>query len=107
MSGLLSAEIAAALGRHKSVIEKRAGKDGWQYQEETTRGGKRRRYDLAGLPADIQAAVLLAQRPVLPAAAAKPTRSARDEAQIKALWTRYEQVPQHMKDTAQRRLTAL
>jgi putative transposase len=107
MGGLLSAEIAAALGRHKSVIEKRAGKDGWPYQEETTRGGKRRRYDLAGLPADIQAAVLLAQRPVLPVATAKPTRSARDEAQIKALWTRYEQVPQHMKDTAQRRLTAL
>ncbi len=107
MPGLLSADIAAALGRHKSVIEKRACKDGWTYQEETTRGGKRRRYDLADLPSDIQAAVLLAQRPALTAAAAKPTRSARDEAQIKALWTRYEQVPQHMKETAQRRLSAL
>jgi putative transposase len=105
-TGLLSGDIATAMGRHKSVIEKRAAKESWAYTEETGRGGKRRRYDLASLPADVQAAVLLAQRPALPVPARAP-KSARNDAQIRTLWARYEQVPQDMKDQAQRRLAAL
>ncbi|HEY1136612.1 MAG TPA: transposase domain-containing protein [Xanthomonadaceae bacterium] len=105
-AGLLSGDIAAAMGRHKSVIEKRAAKESWPYTEETGRGGKRRRYDLGSLPADVQAAVLLAQRPAMHVATRTP-KTGRDEAQIRTLWSRYEQVPQDMKDQAQRRLAAL
>lgn len=106
-AGLLSGDIAQALGRHKSVIEKRATKEAWRYTEETGRGGKRRRYALADLPADVQAAVLLASRPAVQRPVQRHSKAGKTEAQISAMWAHYESVPQPMKDIAQQRLAAL
>lgn len=101
-----AAAIARALNIAKRSAERRAIKESWPFTEQAARGGRRRLYALSSLPADVQAAVLLASKPVQPAIE-KPAKSARDAAQITALWQRYEAVPQHLKDIASRRLKAL
>lgn len=110
LSAVDAVAIASALGRHKSVVEKRAKKESWEFTEQAVRGGRRRLYALSTLPADVQAAVLLQAKPAqvgnAPTTAGKTPR-ANDEAQIRALWQRYESVPQHLKDIAARRLKAL
>lgn len=55
------AEIADALLISRRGIELRAKRGGWPYTEETTRGGKRRLYHAADLPADVQEALARAQ----------------------------------------------
>lgn len=107
VSGVDKAAIASAMGITPRGVMKRAEREAWAYTEMRVSGGMRRIYAIDGLPAEIQAAVLLAARPALSVATDRASKKVRDEAQIKALWSRYEQVPQHMKDTAQRRLTAL
>lgn len=99
--------IAAALNVSPRAIEMRATRQQWAYAEQKVVGGRRRLYDLHTLPVDVQAAVLLAQRPARETPFERPSKVEKSEAQIKALWARYEQVPQHLKDTAKRRLSAL
>lgn len=99
-------EIADALLRHKTVIAKRASGEHWPYDTVTCRGGQRRVYPLAGLPGEVQAALLLRERPAVVSATPTPA-SARSEAQIESLWARYERAPAGMRETAQRRAHAL
>lgn len=51
------AEIAEALGVSKQAVAQRADREAWPYTEEAVRGGKRRLYDPATLPKDVQKAV--------------------------------------------------
>lgn len=90
-------------GTERGVL-KMAQRQGWAARKK--KQGKGWEYSFEAMPADVQAAVLLAQRPAL-APPVRARKSARDEAQIRTLWARYEQVPQDLKDQAQRRLTAL
>lgn len=99
--------IASAMGITPRGVMKRAERERWPYTEQRVSGGMRRLYAVGALPAEVQAAVLLAQRPAVAIAPPRLTRSARDEAQVRALWARYEQVPEEMKATAKRRLGAL
>lgn len=101
-----AAAIAAALGIAKRSVERRALKESWPFTEQAVRGGRRRLYALSTLPADVQAAVLLASKRAQPAGE-PPSKAARDAAHVQALWQRYEAVPQHLKEIAQRRLKAL
>jgi transposase InsO family protein len=98
--------IASALSIAKRSVERRALKESWSFTEQAVRGGRRRLYALNTLPADVQAAVLLASK-ATQTAIEKPTKAARDEGQVRALWQRFEAVPQHLKDIAKRRLKAL
>jgi putative transposase len=51
-------EIAAVLGKSKDTVERMAKKQGWQYNEEATKGRhKKRLYVLKNLPKDIQQAL--------------------------------------------------
>lgn len=52
------AEIAAALGVTKVAVSQRAGRESWQYEEEGVRGGRRRLYPLASLPAQVRSTVV-------------------------------------------------
>lgn len=108
------AAVAAALGITKRSAERRAIHESWPFTEQPVRGGRRRLYALNTLPRDVQAAVFLAHRPALDAAATalhsafdRPAVTRLSEAAIKAAWIRYEAVPQHLKDAAARRLKAL
>ncbi|MCC7484591.1 MAG: transposase [Burkholderiales bacterium] len=71
-----SHEIAAALGIIKRNVERRAEKERWAYQEELVRGGRRRRYLVAGLPIDVRDALargmITATLPALVPAEATP-----------------------------------
>ncbi|MDR0731639.1 MAG: DDE-type integrase/transposase/recombinase [Treponema sp.] len=49
-------EIAGLLSRTKGPIIRRAKLEGWPYRSYVARGGKERRYHLATLPEDVQAA---------------------------------------------------
>lgn len=51
-------EIAAALGRAKRTVSRRAATEAWPFEEQAAQGGKRRLYALATLPGDVQEAVL-------------------------------------------------
>jgi putative transposase len=51
--------IADAAGKTKRTIERRAEREQWPFDEETTRGGTRRVYDKAHLPDDIKAKLVL------------------------------------------------
>lgn len=96
-------EIALALGLHKSVIEKRANKEGWPYTEVAVRGGKRRLYTVAKLPSRVQAALLVKSAPVAEAPAAKRGGQARvTPAQIDAAWERFNNASESMKAEAAR-----
>lgn len=99
--------IASAMGITPRGVMKRAERERWPYTEQRVSGGMRRLYAVDVLPPEVQAAVLLAQRPAVAIAPPRLTRSARDEAQVRALWARYDQVPEEMKATAKRRLGAL
>lgn len=105
-----SAAIAAALGVSKRAVEMRAAKERWRYETRTARGGAKRYYSAAALPAEVQAALLLRLQPAT-AQAANSSRStpaaSPSDAQIQSAWQRYERVPQHLKDEAHRRLRAL
>lgn len=52
------AEIAAALGVVKRSVERRAAREGWPGQDIEQRGGKKRFFPIATLPAAIKAAVI-------------------------------------------------
>ncbi|MDR0583194.1 MAG: hypothetical protein LBG57_02435, partial [Treponema sp.] len=49
-------EIAELLLRSRGWIIQRAKEEGWPYRSYAVRGGKERRYHLANLPEDVQAA---------------------------------------------------
>lgn len=51
------AEVATALGVTKRAVEIRAEREAWPYVEEAVRGGRRRLYAVAALPADVRRAV--------------------------------------------------
>jgi len=51
------AEIAAALGAHKTSVMRRATKEAWPYEEVPHPGGARRIYDPATLPKAVQGAL--------------------------------------------------
>jgi putative transposase len=46
-------DIAQALGVTKQAVAQRANREAWPFEEITLRGGKRRLYPLATLPADV------------------------------------------------------
>lgn len=99
------ASLAAALGKSKRAVELRANREEWSFELRTVRGGKQRLFVVPNLPVDVQAAVALSsQAKAKPRAAVKRETS---EAAISSAWKRYEAVPQHLKDEAQRRLRAL
>lgn len=99
------ASLAAALGKSKRAVELRANREEWSFESRTVRGGKQRLFVVPNLPVDVQAAVALSsQAKSKPRAAVKRETS---EAAITSAWKRYEAVPQHLKDEAQRRLRAL
>lgn len=103
-------QIAAALGITKRGAEQRATKAGWPFTATSVRGGQRRLYALSALPSDVQAALLLSRSPLSVTTTAPVKRQGKasvSEAQIQDAWTRYEAAPQHIKDTAGRRLQAL
>jgi putative transposase len=100
-------EIAQAMGRHKTAAERRATREGWPFQERTTRGGRQRIYPLASLPPDVQAAVLLARRQPSPEQPAAPVAPAWNDDRRRAVWARYDRAPDVHKETARRRLAAL
>lgn len=52
------AEIADALGVTKVAISQRAARESWQYDEEGVRGGRRRLYPLASLPAQVRSTIV-------------------------------------------------
>ncbi|MGO4699840.1 transposase domain-containing protein [Dyella sp. 2RAB6] len=84
----------------------RATREGWSYQTRAARGGQRRIFDLALLPAPVQAAVLLRNRAQQPAAPSRPSADRTAEAAASA-WRHYELVKAPQKDEAARRLKAL
>ena len=50
-------EIATVLGITLDGARKRAAREGWPYREQRCRGGRRRLYPVASLPADVRAAL--------------------------------------------------
>lgn len=101
-------ELASTVGLSKRALEMRAAKEAWPFQEVAVRGGKRRLYSLASLPAELHTAVLLKRTPV--SATATHERSARrtwSQEQIKSAWQSYERRPTAQKDIATRRQRAL
>jgi putative transposase len=68
-------EIAEALGVNPSSAKRRASSESWIFEEETTRGGRRRLYAVAALPQAIQDALIkhtLATAPAQPPAEVPP-----------------------------------
>src|SRR5690606_20968479 len=53
--------VAASLFISKRSAERRAVREGWPYQEQTCRGGRRRVYRIDSLPTDVRRAVELYQ----------------------------------------------
>ena len=58
MAKLSEAEIAEIQGQNRRTINKRASREGWKFQWQASRGGKRKVFDLADLPEDIQEAYI-------------------------------------------------
>ena len=56
--GLTVTDIATALGISKRSAERRASRESWAYQEESVRGGQRRLYPLASLPAPVRSVIV-------------------------------------------------
>ncbi len=100
------ASLAAALGKSKRAVELRANREEWSFESRTVRGGKQRLFAVSSLPVDVQAAVALSTQAVSPKSRTTGKREV-SEAAISSAWKRYEAVPQHLKDEAQRRLRAL
>lgn len=65
-------EIAAALGKTRQTIAKRAVTESWPHEVQPTRGGKRKVFPLARLPREVCAAVLLLRAGADETAAARP-----------------------------------
>ena len=114
------ATIAAALCVSNRAVERRAARGQWPFEEEPCRGGKRRLYAVADLPSDVAAAIAkfeakktltsLAPPPAVAELAPVQRRGAAPkltDEQIQAAWRRYESVPQHCRDEAEKRLRAL
>lgn len=81
-TAVTTGDVAAALGVSKRAVEMRAAKQAWPFQEETARGGRRRLYDAAQLPADIREALAKQQlatvaTPVVVRAAQHPIAAVR------------------------------
>lgn len=57
MKHLTLVGIAEGTGLHKTSIMRRAEKEAWPYEETTGRGGKKRLYPVASLPADVRQAL--------------------------------------------------
>ena len=57
MSHVTLAQIAEALGVHRTSALRRAAKEGWPYAEEVTRGGTLRLYPLTDLPREVREAL--------------------------------------------------
>ena len=94
-------------GTERGVL-KMAAREAWQTRRKAQ--GKGMEYSLNSLPAATQAALLLATGKVAISTLSKVTGKERprlSDEQITAAWQRYESVPQHIKDIAQRRLKAL
>ena len=104
-------EIAEALGITKRSVERLASREKWEYVDVSVRGGKRRLYTIAALPARVQTALLVKSAPVAESAA--PMRSKRVEqqrvlqAQIEAAWERFNAAPQSLKAEAERAASRL
>ena len=47
-------QIAQVMGKHRTTVLRQANKCGWPFREENVRGGLVKRYELAGLPAEVQ-----------------------------------------------------
>ncbi|BAH74940.1 Mu transposase C-terminal domain-containing protein [Solidesulfovibrio magneticus] len=60
-------DIAKAFDVSRQAIEARAKKDGWAFQEESCRGGRRRLYLAASLPEDVRTALIAHEGVHLPA----------------------------------------
>jgi len=52
-----AAQIVASLGITRQAVQLRASRENWAFEEQTGRGGRRRLYEIAQLPADVQAAL--------------------------------------------------
>jgi hypothetical protein len=109
-------QIAAALKLERTSVVKRAQKESWPYTEVTGRGGKRRLYEVAKLPAAVQAALALYLRPAtheiteaLAAAELTPgkRRAAPSAAEIADRSARYVRLAPGYRETAEKRLRAL
>ena len=50
-------EIASAVDHCKSAVAYRAAREGWPHREQRCRGGRRRLYPVASLPADVRTAL--------------------------------------------------
>lgn len=105
-----SKQIAQALRVSERAVQRRAERCQWPHQ--IVREGRSRSYvyRLADLPADVQARVALAYKPN--ASQQRPNRKHGGEyswnaEQLDAAWSRYERVPQKLKDEALRRAGAL
>jgi transposase-like protein len=59
MTSLDARKIADALGVSKSAIDKRALRESWPFTEATCRGGRKRLFDAASLPAEVQRALAI------------------------------------------------
>ncbi|MGH8422853.1 MAG: transposase domain-containing protein, partial [Pseudomonas fluorescens] len=100
------ASLATALAKSKRALEIRASRENWPFESRNVRGGQQRMFSLASLPADVQAAVALSSQPA--AQVSRPANARHSSAAaIASAWQRYEAVPQHLKEEAQRRLRAL
>ena len=83
MISMSAGEIAELTGKTRQAVDKYAKKNNWPFEEDTgqARGGKLKKYLIAALPPEVQAAIrekqaatLLAKVPVLPAEVKKPLR---------------------------------
>lgn len=105
-----SAQIAEALGVVRRSVDRIAGREGWRFTEESTRGGQRRLYALADLPAPVQAA--LVRKHALQATIEATPRTRREkvapsDARLQSAWARYERAPNTQKAIAIARNAAL
>jgi len=85
-------------------IRAKAERDGWTARPRAGRGGGRE-YAFSALPPATQAALLLRERPLQPAAPRNALTPSGD--QLRSAWQRYEKAKQPMKDVAAMRLKAL
>jgi len=101
------AEIACALNVTKRAIEMRANKENWPFEARSMRGGQKRFFASAALPADVQAAVLLRHAPKVEPAQTSSRGPAWSNERIAAAWLRFEAASDNLKAQAQHRLKAL
>lgn len=100
-------QIAEATGGSKRGVEVRARRELWPYEEVPVRGGLKRLYRLADLPAEVQAAVLLRHHRAQPIEARMPEAQRWDDARRESLWDRYARAGEHLCSVATRRHRAL